>query len=182
MSELVDVVHEHDQIIATVTRAEMRRANLRHRGVAVIVLHGDGRLLIHRRADTKDVWPGRWDLAAGGVVAAGEDYDEAARRELAEELGIAADLEVLGTSDYSDADVSVVAHVYLARHDGPVTFADGEVAEARWVDWLELAGLLATQAWCPDSISLALPLLLGPVGLLGSVGLAGLAGGTSPSP
>ena len=32
----------------------------------------DGRLLVHRRSDDKDLWPGRWDLAVGGVVAAGE--------------------------------------------------------------------------------------------------------------
>ncbi len=48
----------------------------------------DGRLLVHRRADDKDVYPGWWDLAAGGVVGAGEAYGAAARRELAEELGV----------------------------------------------------------------------------------------------
>ena len=102
--ELVDVVDEHDVVIGTVTRAEMRAGRLRHRAVSIAVIGSDGRLLIHRRAHTKDIWPGWWDIAAGGVVGAGESYDQAARRELAEELGVHADrLEPLGTAAYEDA-------------------------------------------------------------------------------
>jgi isopentenyldiphosphate isomerase len=166
-SELVDIVDAADNVIATVTRREMRERNLRHRGVAVLVMHPDGRLLVHRRADTKDVWPGRWDLAAGGVVAAGESYHDAAHRELAEELGVAAGLELIGTMAFADADVSVLAHTYVARHAGPVHFTDGEVSEARWVTWADLAALLSTQPWCPDSVTLALPVLLGPLRFAG---------------
>ncbi len=86
--ELVDVVDDDDRVTATVTRAQMRAENLQHRSVGIAVLGTDGRLLVHRRADDKDVWPGRWDLAAGGVVAAGEEYAAAAVRELREEVGI----------------------------------------------------------------------------------------------
>ena len=46
-----------------------------------------GRLYVHRRTDDKDVYPGMYDMTAGGVLAVGETYLEAARRELAEELG-----------------------------------------------------------------------------------------------
>jgi len=39
----------------------------------VLVVSLDGRrLLVHRRADWKDVWPGRWDVCFGGVAGAGE--------------------------------------------------------------------------------------------------------------
>ncbi|MCU1387492.1 MAG: hypothetical protein JWL72_830, partial [Ilumatobacteraceae bacterium] len=40
--ELVDIVDEHDQVIATVTRREMRTANLRHRAVYIVVQGTDG--------------------------------------------------------------------------------------------------------------------------------------------
>ena len=36
----------------------------------------------------RDVFPGYYDIAAGGVVLAGETYEAGARRELAEEVGI----------------------------------------------------------------------------------------------
>ena len=56
---------------------------------------------------TKDVYPAHWDFTAGGVVLAGEDPFEGARRELAEELGVTSELESLGESDYADSQTSV---------------------------------------------------------------------------
>jgi isopentenyldiphosphate isomerase len=81
---LVDIVDTDDHVIDVVPRREMRARNLRHRSVGIAVLESTGRVLIHRRADDKDVWPGRWDLAVGGVVESGETWDTAAVRELAE--------------------------------------------------------------------------------------------------
>ena len=160
--ERVDVVGDDDRVIATVTRAEMRAARLQHRCVSIAVFGSDGRLLVHRRADTKDIWPGQWDIAAGGVVAAGEHYDDAARRELAEELGLDGeelDVEPLGAGRFVDESVAVLARVYRVVHDGPFRFADGEVAEVRWVTRAELALLRESATFVPDSIALVLPLL-----------------------
>lgn len=121
-------------------------------------MHPDGRLLVHRRSDLKDLWPGRWDLAVGGVVAAGETYDEAARREVAEEIGIDGDPRPLGSGGtYDDDDVSLVGRCYLLVHPGPFTFADGEVVAAEWVDVQSLPD--DQRRYLPDSWALLLPLL-----------------------
>ncbi len=69
--ELVDVVDADDNVVAVVPRSRMRAENLRHRSVGIMVVNHVGEILIHRRADTKDVWPGWWDLAVGGVVVGG---------------------------------------------------------------------------------------------------------------
>ncbi len=159
-TEWVDVVDDYDRVVGTVTRAQMRAENLHHRAVSIVVLGSDGRLLVHRRAATKDVWPGMWDLAAGGVVAAGETYDDAARRELAEELGVLAkNWELLGDGNFVDDSVSMIGRGYLVVHDGPFRFTDGEIAEVRWVDRDELNELLATESFVPDNVALLLPLL-----------------------
>ena len=50
-------------------------------------------------------------------------------------------------------------------YDGPISFPDGEVAEARWVEWPEFAALLATEIWCPDSITLGLSIVLARLGM-----------------
>lgn len=159
-AELVDIVDEDDAVIATVTRRRMRAERLLHRCVAVAVVGGDGRLLVHRRSDDKDLWPGRWDVAVGGVVTAGEAYEQAARRELGEEIGVTgAELHSIGGGRYADADVSSIMQCYTIRHDGPFRFEDGEVVEARWVTFEELAELLATKRFVPDSVAVLLPLL-----------------------
>ena len=156
----MDIVDDDDHVIATVTRAEMRARRLQHRAVSIAVVSSDRRLLVHRRADDKDVWPGMWDLAAGGVLAAGETYEEAARRELHEELGVQADvMESLGEGRFKDDAVALIGRGYLAVHDGPFTFTDGEIAEVRWVTRAELAELMATEAFVPDNVALLLPLL-----------------------
>ncbi len=160
--ELVDIVDDDDRVVRTVTRAEMRAQRLQHRAVSIAVLGSDRRLLVHRRADDKDVWPGMWDLAAGGVVAAGETYAAAARRELAEELGIAAgDVEDLGEGRFADEAVALIGRGYLTVHDGPFTFTDGEIAEVRWVTRRELDLLVRAERFVPDNIALLLPLLDG---------------------
>ena len=158
--ELVDIVDDDDNVIATVTRAEMRAKRLQHRSVGIVVMSTDARLLIHRRSDSKDLWPGWWDIAAGGVVLAGETYDEAARRELAEELGIAdVSVEYIGRGHYIDSEVAEICRGYRVVHDGPFTFADGEIDETRWVTFAELDVMRATQRFLPDSIALLLPLI-----------------------
>lgn len=158
--ELVDIVDDDDCVVATVPRAEMRAQRLQHRAVSIAVLGADGRLLVHRRADDKDVWPGMWDIAAGGVVTAGETYEAAAARELAEELGVHAEtLEYLGEGRFTDESVALIGRGYLTVHDGPFTFSDGEIAEVRWVTRAELGRLMTVERFVPDNIALLLPLL-----------------------
>ena len=160
-TELVDIVDDDDQVVATVTRAEMRAGRLQHRAVSIAVMGSDRRLLVHRRAHDKDVWPGMWDVAAGGVVAAGESYEDAARRELAEELGVeVADFHHLGEGRFVDESVALIGRGYLAVHDGPFTFTDGEIAEVRWVNADQLDVLMASERFVPDNVELLLPLLL----------------------
>ena len=156
--ELVEVIDPGGHVIRVVRRAEMRADRLRHRTVFIAVVGTDGRLLVHRRADDKDMWPSRWDMAAGGVVGVDEPWDDAAHRELAEELGIDdVQLEPLGAATYEDDDVALHGHVYLARSDGPFRFADGEVAEARFVTRAELDDLGSSQPLCPDSVAVVWP-------------------------
>jgi 8-oxo-dGTP pyrophosphatase MutT (NUDIX family) len=143
-------------VLRVVTRAEMRAQHLRHRAVYLLVVH-DGRLLVHQRAPHKDVWPSRWDVAAGGVVTAGETWDDAARRELAEELGVDATPVEVGAGGWDSDEVRVVGRVYVVEHPGPFSFDDGEVVEARFVDRAALDELLGSEPMCPDSVALALP-------------------------
>ncbi len=157
------MLDDRGEVIDVVTRAAMRAGRLRHRCTFVVVRDSAGRLLVHQRSRHKDMWPSRWDLAAGGVVQVGEDWDQAAARELAEEVGVVGvALTPLtdGCVGYCDDDVDEVARVWTVTWDGPVTFADGEVVAARWVTVEELGSMAASRSFVPDSLALVLPLLV----------------------
>lgn len=89
MSELFDVVDEHDRVLRRETRAEVHRQRLLHRAVHILVFNARGEVYLQRRSAQKDTYPHRWTTSCSGHVDAGEDYDTAAVRELAEELGLA---------------------------------------------------------------------------------------------
>lgn len=160
--ELVEVVDEAGRVVRLVTRAEMRAGNLRHRSVGVVVVTTAGDLVAHRRADWKDVWPGRWDVCFGGVAGVGEDWRTAAVRELAEEAGIGVDpssLRELGRGTFTDDDVSAHSRIYATTHDGPFHPADGEVAELVLVPLSGLDRWLEGRDLCADSTAIVVPLL-----------------------
>jgi isopentenyldiphosphate isomerase len=161
--ELVDVIDQHGAVVGVATRAQMRAGNLRHRTVIVAVRTGDDRYVAHRRAAWKDVWPSRWDVCFGGVVGAGEAWEQAAVRELAEEAGVVVpveDLRFVSEGTFEHPEVKERCRLYLVRSDGPFSFDDGEVEAFELVPRSEL------RAWCdrhelvPDSEAIVVPLLV----------------------
>ena len=141
----------------TTSRVRVRALNLTHAATAVVLRDPLGRVHVHRRTDDKDVYPGRLDFAAGGVVAAGEDPRDAAVRELAEELGVTGvALEPVGVAHYGDEHTDYWGHCFTAAWDGPVTLQPDEIA---WGDWWTLERLAAAlaadpDAWMPDTAGL----------------------------
>ncbi|MEM7093589.1 MAG: NUDIX domain-containing protein [Actinomycetota bacterium] len=149
-AQLVEHVAEDGTVIEIVTRAEMRARTLRHRSVYIAVVDDD-RLLVHKRADWKDVFPGAWDLCFGGVCDVGEDWPTSAERELREEAGVTGELIDAGPVSFNAPDVALVGRLYVCRHRGPFTFDDGEVTATRWIPLDDLAGFVASTSVPPDS-------------------------------
>lgn len=84
----VTVVDEDDQEIGSAMLAEVWAKRLIHRVVFILVKDEQGRLLLQKRSEHMNLYPNCWDFSAAGHVDKGFSYDEAARRELAEELGL----------------------------------------------------------------------------------------------
>lgn len=141
----------------TTSRARMRALNLTHAATAVVLRDPLGRVHVHRRTQDKDLYPGRFDFAAGGVVTAGEDPHTAAVRELDEELGVSGvPLEPIRVAHYRDDHTDYWGHCFTATWDGPVTLQPSELA---WGDWWPVDRLVAAlddPGWpvMPDTLSL----------------------------
>lgn len=152
--EMVDIVDRTDRVIGCTTRRAMRQRNLRHRCVWIFVVNSERQLFVHQRTESKDVYPGFWDVAVGGVVGAGESYAGAAVRELAEELGVqVAALAPLAPVTFEDAHTRVLGWTYACRFDGAPTLQASEVQRGEWISYDELLVVLRDRAFCPDGLA-----------------------------
>ena len=152
-NELVDVVDEEGQTVATVTRGEMRARRLPHRCTYVLVFNRRGELFIHLRTANKDVFPSHWDVTVGGVLAAGESFDEGARREAREELGVEIEPERIFPFRYSDPATLVFGIVYRVVHDGPFRLQPEEIVRGEFVPPAAVAERAAREPFCPDGLA-----------------------------
>ena len=80
------MVNERDEVIGRQTRRIVHATGLWHRAVHVLVFDHQWRVFLQKRSMLKDLSPGLWDSSCSGHLDAGEDYDPAAVRELAEEI------------------------------------------------------------------------------------------------
>ncbi|MGQ7246095.1 NUDIX hydrolase [Halomonas sp. V046] len=155
--ERIQVVDQCNRPCGSAWRSQMRHLRCWHRATYIVVRNGRGELCVQRRTLTKEAFPGGLDLAAGGVVGAGEAVHRAAMRELAEELGILATRLPLALEFiYAEQGHRIFGSVFCVTHDGPLRLQPEEVVE---VTWLVPDEALALPEATPDT-RLALELLL----------------------
>lgn len=152
-AELIAWVDEHDNLLGALPRAELRSRRLIGRGTFILLFNAAGELCVHRRTLSKAVYPGYWDIAAGGMVAAGEAYAQSAERELAEELGIRdAVLRDHGRFFFDQPDNRIWCAVFSAVSDAPLILQPEEVLEARFMRLEEAQLDTGRRPYCPDSL------------------------------
>lgn len=117
--EMVDVVDKDDNVLRTVPRSEAEENNERVRGVQVILVNDAGEILVQWRRADKKMYPRTFTASAAGMVNAGEPYELAAMRELAEEMGVVTKLELLGSYQANKGHL-VNGQLYVGNWDGDV--------------------------------------------------------------
>jgi isopentenyldiphosphate isomerase len=151
--ELVAIVDQCNAMIGSAPRALMRSEGLIHRATYILVFNSLGQLFVQDRTMTKDIFPGYHDLCTGGVVLAGEDYEESAKRELKEELGVA-DVPLMFHFDFYGeyAGQKVWGRVFSCVSDGPFILQPEEVAGGAFHDLDEVNRLITKEPCTPDSV------------------------------
>lgn len=155
---MIQIVDRDDKPVGAMTITEAHEQGAIHRVVRIMVENPKNKkILLQKRSMKVSRWPGCWDDSAGGHVDKGEDYLQAAKRELYEEIGIKTDgLEEMG-GYYSENETpdgvllkrfNKVYRVFTKADD--FDLEESEVSEVRWFTLAEIKGMLINR---PDEIT-----------------------------
>jgi len=160
MQQLYDMVDDEDRFICLATKEEIIARGQWQRVVHIFLFGHDRKLLLCKRPHKPDkAYSGLWSSSAGGHVECGETYEQAARRELKEELKSEVQLHDQGRFDVVDAWGKKIHHLFEASYEGLSgdRLIGPECVESEWVG---LAGVTADIAMNPqvyaESFKLAL--------------------------
>jgi len=140
--EILEFVDNDNRVIGTAGRSEIHKQRFKHRSVHVFLFNSEGELFLQKRAQAKDEFPGYYDSSAAGHVNPGENYHEAAARELKEELGIEAQLEKVTELPASQKTGWEFVSFYSAVSDDAVKLNYDEIEEGKFYSLKEIRALL----------------------------------------
>lgn len=138
--ELLEEIDASGRVLGLRPRREFHgNPELRHRAVHVVVWNRNGALFLQKRSLRKRIQPGKWDTSVGGHVDPGESYEQAAVREVEEELGIIG-VELEHLHDYVWQTEVETEHVrtFEATHEGPFRLHPEEIDDGRFFSAAEL--------------------------------------------
>jgi isopentenyldiphosphate isomerase len=126
--EMMDIVNEKDEIIGKASREEVYSQRLAHRIVHIIIFNNVGKIALQLRSKKVKFCPLYWSTSVGGHVRSGENYEEAALRELHEELGIKARIDLVYKDVYKDErGFTKILSTFKMLNNGPFKINHDEV-------------------------------------------------------
>ncbi len=151
--EILDIVDSQDNVIWQKERKECYKCRSTNRLVWVVVFNDAWEILLQKRSDKCSFLPWCWALSAWGHVASWENYLDAAKRELFEEVWIKAELEFVWKI-YNDRlkinwklNNTNKSHfyfqsIYKCIYNWKLDFSDWEVSEAGFFSMVELKEMI----------------------------------------
>ena len=126
--EMVDVVNENDEIIGKEWKNKCHKEGIWHRVSGVLLFNSEGKMWLQTRVKNKTLHGRNLDFSASGHLKAGESYEEGAKKEMNEELGIDTKLIDSGIKIFEDfiykgelknKYVKHVIKLFIGKCDGP---------------------------------------------------------------
>lgn len=139
--ELIQIVDEKGNFTGEVMdKEEAHDKNLLHNEVAVFIINNQNQILLQRRSANKRFNPNKWALCAGHVDAY-ESLEDAAIREIKEEIGIDVtknDLHKYGEKvlslKESNSHITYFYYIKTNKKENEFKIQVEELSEVRWFD------------------------------------------------
>ena len=87
-NELLEVVDKNDKVIGIEKRGVIHKKHLYHRAIQTLIFNKNKKLFLQQRGYNKEIYPGLYGFSVGGHVKIKETYEDAAIREIKEEIKI----------------------------------------------------------------------------------------------
>jgi len=118
----------------------------------IIIRNSQEQLFVHQRSENKKPFPLLYGLGAGGKFEDGETPEQAASRELEEELGLKNDIQFLFNFDFESNEATHTIYVFQMLYDEKIEIR--EEHKFQWSGWLtisEVDQLAKDKKLCPDT-------------------------------
>lgn len=151
--EILDIVDKHGIPTGeTIERKKAHELGILHRTAHVWIVRkreNKTQILLQKRSDEKDSYPGCFDISSAGHIPSGTDFIPSALRELKEELGYEAKPEqliycgqrrfefeqVFHGKLFRDHQVSNIYILWLDKEPEEFTLQKEEVSKVQWFDF-----------------------------------------------
>jgi isopentenyl-diphosphate delta-isomerase len=153
--EILEVLDAKDRPFMLMPRKQALQQKLPLKIVLVVIRDQNGKIYIHQRSNSKSTYALTWTVSAAGYVNAGESFEDAALRELAEELSVTSvNLKLTASARPSPATDNSLTALFIANPARLIIRADpAEINSGMFVDKDEFEALLRDM---PEFISPAL--------------------------
>jgi isopentenyldiphosphate isomerase len=154
MDELLDILTlEGKSTGKTALKSEAHKNGWFHATVHIWLFTSDEKILLQKRAMTKKVFPGLWDISVTGHISAGEEILTSAKREIFEEIGLEVqdkDLIKIGTRVHQVSHKNGIQdnehhHVFIAELKVPLSTLIIQKEEVEDIKLFDLSTLKKTE-------------------------------------
>ena len=112
MDELIDILTPEGKSTGkTALKSEAHKNGWFHATAHIWFFTSDKKILLQKRALTKKVFPGIWDISVAGHIGAGEEVLEGAKREVFEEIGL-----ILENKDF----IKIGTRIHQVNHENGI--------------------------------------------------------------
>ncbi|MCH8519550.1 MAG: NUDIX hydrolase [Nanoarchaeota archaeon] len=146
--EIVDIVDKDDNIIGTTSRKDEKCGKHILRSASVLLINEDNKVLLQLRSKNSKRYPLHWDVSGGGHVNSKESYEDCAKRELYEEIGVKIEsIQLLGKHFFilddkrKRVNSSFISQV-SSKNTQNITIDLNEVEKYTWFSKLEIEKMI----------------------------------------